>query len=408
MTKALWLAALASTLLLSCARKQEEKPEAAAPEAASARPQQAVAGPNEGGAPVDGVREIQLTPEQVRAAGIATALVEKRTEGSPIQATATIEPAADRQARVGARVSGRISALRAKEGDQVKAGQALAIIDSPDLGRARADYLAALAMANLARETADREKSLFERNISAEREWREAEAQAVKARADKEAAENRLHSLGVTDAELPEMKFDQHLGSAMAISSPIAGVVVEASGTLGQVVEPKDTIFTVMDLRSVWLQVEIYEQDLPQVRTGQRALARVKAAPGEEFSGLVESVGALVDPKSRTVKVRIALDNSRRILRPGMFATVSISGTVGERRHGMFVPAAAVQRLGRGHVVFVARSENAFEPRQVDVAQGGTEWVEIVRGLAMGERVVTSGSFSLKSELKKDELGGEE
>ncbi len=403
MNNALWLAALSSSLLLACDPKPAPKAVApAAPDATAPAPAA------EGAAAAEGTRTIQLTPEQVRTAGIATALVETRTESAPIQATATIEPAADRQARVGARVSGRISSLRAKVGDQVRAGQALAFIDSPELGRARADFLAALAMANLTRETADREKSLFERNISAEREWREAEAQAIKARADKEAAENRLHALGVTDAELPEMKVDQHLGSSMAISSPIAGVVVEASGTLGQIVEPKDTIFTVMDLRSVWLQVEIYEQDLAQVRVGRRAVVHLKAAPGEEFSGAVESVGALVDTKSRTARVRIVLDNARGVLKPGMFATVSIQGTSGDRRRGLFVPSAAVQRLGGGHAVFVARAENAFEPRPVEVAPSGGEWIEVVRGLVAGERIVTNGSFSLKSELKKDELGGEE
>ena len=403
MNNALWLAALSSSLLLACDPKPAPKAVApAAPDATAPAPAA------EGAAAAEGTRTIQLTPEQVRTAGIATAVVETRTESAPIQATATIEPAADRQARVGARVSGRISSLRAKVGDQVRAGQALAFLDSPELGRARADFLAALAMANLTRETADREKALFERNISAEREWREAEAQAIKARADKEAAENRLHALGVTDAELPEMKVDQHLNSSMAISSPIAGAVVEASGTLGQIVEPKDTIFTVMDLRSVWLQVEIYEQDLAQVRVGQRAVVHLKAAPGEEYSGTVESVGAIIDTKSRTAKVRIVLDNARGVLKPGMFATVSIQGTSGDRRRGLYVPAAAVQRLGVGHVVFVARAEYAFEPRSVDVAPSGGEWVEVVRGLAAGERVVTTGSFSLKSELKKDELGGEE
>ena len=402
MNNALWLAALSSSLLLACDPKPAPKADSPAPETA------VPASAGDGAAGPEGAKTIQLTPEQVRTAGIATAVVETRTESAPIQATATIEPAADRQARVGARVSGRISSLRAKVGDQVRAGQALAFIDSPELGRARADFLAALAMANLTRETADREKALFERNISAEREWREAEAQAIKARADKEAAENRLHALGVTDAELPEMKVDQHLGSSMAISSPLAGVVGEASGTLGQIVEPKDTIFTVMDLRSVWLQVEIYEQDLAQVRVGQRAVVHLKAAPGEEFSGAVESVGALVDTKSRTARVRIVLGNARFVLKPGMFATVSIQGTSGERRRGLYVPSAAVQRLGGGHAVFVTRAENAFEPRPIDVAPSGGEWIEVVRGLAAGERIVTNGSFSLKSELKKDELGGEE
>ncbi len=351
---------------------------------------------------------VVLTPEQAKSAGIATAVVQERAEAVPIEATATIEPVADRQARVGTRIPGRITALRSGVGDPVRAGQVLAEVDSPDLGRARADFLAALAGANLARDTADREKLLFERKISAEREWREAEAQAIKARADKEAAEARLHALGVTDAELPGMRVDGHLGSTMALRTPIDGLVVERAATLGQMVEPQDTLFLVMDLRRVWLQVNVYEQDLPQVRAGQKAAVRLKAAPGQDFSGLVENVGALVDPKSRTVKVRVVLDNPRGVLKPGMFATVTIEGTAGEPRRGLYVPSEAVQRLGEERVVFVARGENAFEPRRVKVARDGTEWTELARGVVAGETVVTKGAFALKSELKRDQLGGEE
>ncbi len=356
----------------------------------------------------EGAHALVLTPEQAKSTGLVTATVEERAVAVPITATATIEPAADRQARVGSRISGRITALRARVGDRVRVGQQLAVVDSPELGRARADFLAALAAANLARETADREKLLFDRKISAEREWREAEAQAIKARADKEAAENRLHALGVTDEELPRMRVEGHLGSTMGITTPIDGIVVEQTATLGQTVDPQNTLFVVMDLRRVWLQVDVYEQDLAQVSAGQTAAVRLKAAPGEELSGVVENVGALVDPKSRTVKVRVVLDNARGILKPGMFATVTIVGTAGEKRRGLYVPSEAVQRLGKEHVVFVSRGENTFEPRRVEVARDGAEWTEIARGLASGESVVTKGAFALKSELKKDELGGEE
>lgn len=397
---------LSSTLLLAVVLASCRAKEGAPPAAAPGREAQSG---EAGVSDQDGGHSLVLTPDQTRIAGIATAAVEERAEGAPIQATATIEPAADRQARIGSRISGRVTALRAKVGDRVRAGQSLATIDSPELGRARADYVAALAVANVARETAEREKTLFEKNISAEREWREADAQAIKARAEKEAAENRLHALGVTDAELPDDKrADRHLGSTMALTTPIGGLVVEAAATLGQIVEPQDVLFIVMDLRSVWLQVDVYEQDLPQVRAAQRATVRLKGAPGEDFAGLVENVGAIVDPKSRTVKVRVVLDNPRGVLRPGMFASVTIEGTSGEKRRGLYVPSAAVQRLGGEHVVFVARSESSFEPRRVDVARNGAEWTEIARGLEAGERIVTKGSFALKSELKKGELGGEE
>jgi cobalt-zinc-cadmium efflux system membrane fusion protein len=380
--------------------------------ASAGEPASAASGDTKGESPDQGKHaeseSITLTPEQARVAGIAFAVVEERAEASPIEATATIEPAAERQARVGSRIAGRVVALRARVGDRVSPGQVLAVVDSPELGRARADFLAALAEANLARETAERKKALFQERISAEREWREADAEAIRARAERDAAENRLHALGVGDEDLPRLDGQGHLNSTMVIASPIGGLVVEAGATLGQIIEPKDTLFVVMDLRSVWLQVDVYEQDLAQVRPGERATVRLRAAPGETYVGVVDNVGAVVDPKSRTVKVRVVLENPRNVLRPGMFATATIEGTAGEKRRALYVPSAAVQRLGKENVVFVARSETAFEPRHVELTRSGKEWTEIARGLDAGERIVTRGSFALKSELRKDELGGEE
>jgi cobalt-zinc-cadmium efflux system membrane fusion protein len=191
----------------------------------------------------------------------------------------------------------------------------------------------------------------------------------------------------------------------MALVSPIDGVVVERSATLGQNVEPSETLFVVMDLRRVWILVEVYEKDLAFVHEGIKATVQVAAAPDREFSGVVENVGAVVEPQTRTVKVRIALDNPG-MLKPGMFATVRLEGgsAKGERR-GLFAPGAAVQRLGDETVVFVPAGENTFARRDVKVSRQAGEWVEIAEGLTAGERVVTTGAFALKSELQKGEMG---
>jgi len=350
---------------------------------------------------------VHLTREQVATAGIQTATVERRAAAGFLRATATIEPAADRQARVGSRIAGRIVALKAGVGDQVKRGQPLGVIDSPELGRAAADYLAALAGARVTKETADRERTLFEKRISAERDWREAEAAAIRARAEKEAAENRLHALGVTDAELPR-QVEGHYSSTMSLTSPLDGLVVERSATLGQMAEPSQALFVVMDLREVWLLIDVYEQDVSQVKPGQRVKVKVAAYPGGEFQGAVQNVGAIVDAKTRTVKIRVVLPNPRAELKPGMFATATLEDTVGERRERLFAPAGAAQRDGTRTIVFVTQGENEFEPRAVKVGNQGDGWLEILDGLSEGETVVTRGSFALKSEMKKDEIGGEE
>ncbi len=348
---------------------------------------------------------IELTPEQVTTAKIATAKVEKRAHAGLLEANAQIEAADDRQARVGVRIAGRVVTLKAGTGDAVKAGAVLATVDSPDLGRAKADYLAALTTAKVNRDTADREKALYEKRISSERDWREAEAAAVKAQAEKEAAENRLHALGLTDAELPR-RIEGHYSSTLSIRAPIDGTIVERPVTLGQMVEPKDTLFVVMDAREVWILVDVYERDLPQVKLGQTVRVRVGAYPDREFQGTVQNIGAVVEQKTRAVKVRVVLPNSGGELKPGMFAAVTLEGTTGEAREHLFAPAAAVQRDGEHSVVFVPRGDHEFEAREVKVGRPMGDLIEIEEGLVEGETVVTTGSFLLKSELKKGELGG--
>lgn len=350
---------------------------------------------------------IELTPEQVANAAIKTGRVERRSQAGLLEASAQIEAAPERQAKVGSRIEGRITAIRVNSGDRVLAGQVLAVVDSPEVGRAKADYLAALARSNVAAGTAEREKALFEKKITSERDWREAEAESIKARADKEAAENRLHALGVEDADLERLRVAGHYDSTIAIPAPIPGLIVERKVTLGQMVAPADTLFTVMDLGEVWILLDVYERNLSQVREGQEARVRVSAYPDEEFRGRVTNVGAVFEAKSRAAKARVVLANPKGALRPGMFATVTLEGTTGDERTLVVAPSEAVQRDGEDNYVFIPRGDHEFEGRRVKVGRSLGDWTEILEGVSDGETVVTAGSFLLKSEMKKGELGEE-
>ena len=349
---------------------------------------------------------VELTAEQVAGAKLTVARAEKRALASAIEATAEIQPTGDGVARVGAHVAGRVTAFKAAVGDPVTRGQVLVIVDSPELGRAKADFLSALALAKVTRDTADRERALFEKQISSERDWRQAEAEAVKARAEKEGTENRLHTLGMSDAELSRLRADSHYSSTTTATSPIDGLVVERPVTLGQMVDPTTTLFTVMDLSQVWVLVDVTERDLAQVQLGQTAVARVAAYPDRAYTGTITSIGAVVEPRTRTIRVRVALPNDRGELKPGMFARVTLAGTAGETREGLFVPQAAVQRDGDTPLLFVQRGEHTFERRDVELGRSSGEWLEVARGVSEGETVVTAGSFLLKSELHKARLGG--
>ena len=347
---------------------------------------------------------VHLKPEQMKAANIQLAKVEVRKETAVLEATGQILAADDRQARVGVRVPGRITALKAAVGDRVKKGQTLAVVESPELGRAKSDYVSAAAAARLARENAAREKQLFEKKISAEVEWRKAEAEAVRTAAELQAAENRLHALGVGESALPgEVK---HFTSTFGAISPIDGVVVERGVTLGEMVNPEKTLFLVMDLSKVWLIVDVFEKDVAQVALNQKVKVSVAAYKEEQFEGQVSYIGAVVEPRSRAVKVRIELDNPSGRLKPGMFARVSMADTKGDEHEHLFVPVEAVQRTEQGAIVFVPGDEpGEFVPRPVKTGHEAGTSVAIDSGLTAGEQVVVSGSFILKSELAKESLG---
>jgi cobalt-zinc-cadmium efflux system membrane fusion protein len=351
---------------------------------------------------------VRLTREQVATAKITTVIAATRAVSSEIQATAEIVPPDDGIARVGSKISGRITKLPVSVGASIKAGQLIAVIDSPELGTAKADYLAAAAQSRLTRETADREKILFEKKISAEQDYRVAEAEATKARAAKEAAEARLHTLGFSDAQLQRFTAEQHSSSSIMVTSPIAGVVVERPVSLGQVIQPEDTVGVIMDLRTVWMQVDAYERDLAQLAIGQKVTAFVPAWKEREFVGDIQSIGAVVDRKSRTIKVRVVIPNPDGALKPGMFAKVSLAGSKGEARQGLFVPSAAVQRDGEKFIVFVPISETEFQLREVETSVSVDGWVQITRGVVAGEKVVTTGAFQLKSEARRESFGGHE
>ena len=362
----------------------------------------------EGGEHKEGEQEgvLKLTPEQVRSAGIATVTAEARTHAGVLEATAEIQAAENRQARVGARVAGRVTALRAGAGDAVRAGSVLAVVDSPDVGRAKADYIAAVAGARVARESADRERALYDKRISSEKDWREAEAQAIRAETERNAAENRLHALGVGDAELARVRREGHYSSTTAVTAPIAGTVVERSATLGQMVDPATPLFLIMDLREVWILVDVHERDLGQVHVGQAVHVRIPAFEAQQFPGRVASVGSVIETKTRTAKVRVVLPNPAMVLKPGMFAAALFEGTVGTREHpAVFVPVDALQKEDERTIVFVARGTGEFEAREVTAGHVSQGFVEIEKGLSAVETVVTTGAFVLKSELKKAELG---
>jgi len=200
--------------------------------------------------------------------------------------------------------------------------------------------------------------------------------------------------------ETPEL-----LGKPLTLKAPIDGVIIERKATAGEVVDKTKEIYTISDPTQLWAIAEVKERDIGAVKTGQEASFTVLAYPQEKFHGKVVLIGNQVEAGSRTLEVRIAVDNSDGRLKAGMFADIEIVTTVLD--NVLLIPDDALQTDGENPIVFVALDGNKFEKRVVKPGLEQQGRVQVLEGLKAGEKIVTQGSFILKSEMLKAELGEE-
>jgi cobalt-zinc-cadmium efflux system membrane fusion protein len=215
-----------------------------------------------------------------------------------------------------------------------------------------------------------------------------------------------LLSLGVPEAELDRPLDAMHVRSQFNLAAPISGTVVERNITLGQIVggDPGQRLYVVADLAELWVTVDIYEKDLPLIHVGENVGVQAAAWPQEHFQGHIDYVGDTVDPNTRTVKVRLTVDNRRRLLKPEMFVTASIhtEGTASV----LTVPLAAVHGEGSEQpYVFAVLDDDRFERRPVTLGAKVGDSVAITVGLTAQDRVVTEGSILLKAEADRQANG---
>jgi len=277
----------------------------------------------------------------------------------------------------------------------VHAGEPLVELQSPELGKARAELLAAQARLQLALRTLARKRALAAERIAPRREVEEAEAAATTARAEAAAAEAALRALGISGADR-----QAHDSSTFVLRSPIAGTVIDRSGAQGEMADPSRPLYRIADLSRLWLTVHAFERDAVRLAPGTTARVQFAALPGRTFTGPITSVGRQVEGQSKTVAVRVEIENPDGVLRPGMSATATLP--IGEQVPGVLaVPAAALQRLAQGWCVFVPRPEGTFQVRPVGRGRDLSGTVEILSGLEAGDEVVVDGAFLLKAQAEK-------
>ena len=345
---------------------------------------------------------LRIDPEMMRDLRITTAAVEQRPAGEGVTVLGELGVNEDAYVEVASPIPARVTDVQAAVGTQVLPGQAMAELQSVDLGKARAEYLAAQARAELTKKTLERKRSLAGERIVPQREVQEAEAASSSADAELRAATAALRALGVSDDHAaPDADT-----SRFVLCSPITGVVIEREAVRGQLADPGHALFRVADLGTLWLTVHAFERDAVRVRVGASAEVSFAAIPGRRSAGRVTLVGRRVDPASRTIPVRIDLPNDDGSLRPGMSATARLA--LGDETTTIVaVPGASLQRLHLGWCVFLPKAEGAFEVRPVGRGRDLGGEVEVVSGLAPGETVVVDGAFLLKAEAERSRGEGE-
>jgi membrane fusion protein, heavy metal efflux system len=345
---------------------------------------------------------VKMSAEVQKQNGVVVAQLKKQRLAGVISATGKVEANADRIAHVSPRISGKIVAVKSSLGDSVVPGQVLATLDSVELGEALSRYHQSRTKLALAQSNMDRIKSLVEKKIAARKEILQAETDYKTAQTELHTDEERLSLYGFP---VDDLKGESHKRPLLPVRSPIGGIITEKHAIVGELSDPARSLYTVADLSSVWVLVDIHEKDLAKVRRGQGATVIVGAFPDMKFRGRITYLADLVDQATRTVKARVEVTNPGRKLKPEMFATVELALAT-DAPAVLAIPEDAVQELDGRKLIFVAESDIEFEPRKVELGRASGGMVEVVSGLKEGDRYAVKGSFLLKSELKKGEIEG--
>jgi cobalt-zinc-cadmium efflux system membrane fusion protein len=359
------------------------------------------------GAAAPGPTMVTMSEEQQHTAALATATVQERRITEPVRVSGTVGFALGHLAVLRPLAPGRLVNLLVAAGDRVQAGQPVATLDTPslvsaqdELAAARASWRSAAASVAVARDAAQRADILSKDGSLSRAEAEQRRLQLEQARASADAARDHAITL---QSEVARLNPGPGAGVAR-LTSPIAGVVASIAATPGEMIDSTASAVTVADLSVVLVSAQIPEASAHLVAVGDAATLRLASDNGGTWQGSVASLGASLDPATRTLPARIVLANPDGVLRAGMLVDVTITSNRG--RTDITVPTSAVQLVGDRHVAFVPEGGGKFQSRDVTPGVEGPDWTEIRAGLRPGETVVTNGSFALKALLQQDLLGG--
>lgn len=320
--------------------------------------------------------------------GIKTVTVEKTAVPEYLDLPAHIEADPTRVVHVYPPTGGRIVEMKVRPWDHVAKGENLALIESADLSRSVADYHKAIADNQVKQEQLARARDLYEHNAIAEKDFQQAQADALISQADLTAARDQIRVFGVD----PDRATSQ-----LSVVAPRSGVILDVGASPGEFSKSLDApepLCTIADIGTIWAIGDIYENDLAAAKAGQDALVTLSAYPGQQWTGRVSVVSDAVDPATRTLHVRVTLANPGERIKPQMFGTIRLTRATSQ---AILVPASAVIREGNDAYVFVAKSLGRYERRSVTLGRTFATSIEIAKGLSPGETVVSEDPLLLRA-----------
>jgi len=359
--------------------------------------------------------ELHLSPEKQKEWGIVLGTATKQNIASKILLPGALALNQNKTAHISSFVEGKAVALSADLGNRVNKGEVVVTINSPQFAQAQAAFLQARAKLNLSRKEYERSKMLLKEKAIEEKEYLRRKAEYEKLLTESGGLGSILHSYGMNHAQTeklvekcasmePEGKLCDLADPNLSLLSPISGTIIFRDVIVGEHVEPNKILFTTSDLNTLWALLDAYEKDLPLINRKSKVTITSALYPEKEFTGKIAYISDIIDEKLRTIKIRVEVNNDKRLLKPNMY----IQGIIENKSEGkklLAVPEEAIQNLNGEKIVFVLEEENVFAVQHVELGDKIGRKRIIAKGLEEGDKIVIKGAFNLKTELSKETFG---
>lgn len=356
----------------------------------------------ESGQAHEGEELVSLSTAELEEFGVVLDVANAGTLSVQLTLPGEVKVNQDKFAHIVPRIPGVVHSANKSAGDAVRTGDVLAVLDSRELADIKSEYLANIERLSLADAAFQREERLYDKKISSEQEFLEARQAMSEAQIALRSSRQKLLALGFNQqyiTSLPEQP--EHALVHYEITAPISGTVIEKHINQGESLTGDADAFAVADLRTVWVDLSVFQKDMDLVFEGQ-SVDIVTTGGQLRTKGEIRYVRPIVGEETRTAIARIVLENTDGRWKPGLFVSGQVA--IDEVMASLMVPKSALIKMDEGHVIFVQEDEG-FAPRAVTTSRENDTHIEITSGLEVGERYVASGGFALKAELGKDEIG---